>query len=339
MKKVKYILGNVFLCEKTGNTVVFIDERDVRAHVWDTTLNVEGYPYLHDLVAVYTASGKHKRAITKIPKNLLPIEAIKPKPVFDVQDKLDKFTKAVMGKIGVSSWLSVEDGKFKQYVDRICHASIASNGIVISRHWEPIVHKYEVMSDECKERYKRWFDYVINRSPWKHVFLTKDFDTALKSHVEIDVDAINYQVMGGITALRMGHEFPDIVKAYCQFLDDGFNEHDAFAMSGFLDNVYSLKFMTEGHTVFKNNHCIKGMFSFMHNGYAKARAVALPFKTHRRVGWSFEIQSNIAKEVHHKTRDVPFITQENVAGWSRVNKCNKERLIEYVQNQEWKSND
>jgi hypothetical protein len=339
MKKVKYILGNVFNDVITGALVVFIKQGEACVHVWNTVTNSEKRVNSFDLIPVYTDSGKQKRAITKIPKNLLPIEAIKPKPVDDVQRELDKFTKAVMGKTGVSNWLSVEDGKFKQYVDRICHAGIAYNGIVISRHWEPVVHKYAMMRVERKERYKRWFDYVINRSPWKHVFITKDFDTALKSHVEIDVNVINYQVMGGITALRMGHEFPDIVKAYCQFLDDGFNEHDAFAMAGFLDNVYSLKFMTEGHTVFKNTHCIKGMFSFMHNGYAKPRAVDLPFKTHRRVGWSFEIQSNIAKDVHHKTRDVPFITQDKKDGWSYVNKCNKKRLIEYIQNQEWKSND
>jgi hypothetical protein len=336
MKNVKYILGNVFLCEKTGSAVVFIAHKDDRAHVWDVTLRVEDFPYAHELVAMLTPSGKHKRAITLIPKRLrpaevAPIEAVEP----DIQGKLDHFTKAVMGKTGVSSWLSVEDGKFKQHVDKICHASIASNGIVIRRHWEPIVHKYAMMTDSKKERYERWFGYVVNRSPWKHVFLTKDINAALKSHVEIDVNVVNYQVMGGITALRMGHEFPNIVEAYCQFLDDGFNEHDAFAMAGIVNREYILFSLQEGHTVFKNDHCIKEMFSFMHNGYAKPKANALPFKTHRRNGWGFNVQENIASENYDKVRNVPFIVNVK-RGWNSIRTLVKDRFVEYVQQQEWK---
>ena len=339
MKNVKYILGNLFSDPIADDTFVFIHKiNDALCLVWDGYDAKAKEVFIDNLTPVYTWSGKQARAIRLVPKYLRTKQEAKEAHVVDVQKELDKFSEAIAGKTGVSSWLSVEDGKFKHYVDRICHAAIAPNNVVISRHWEPIVHKWDMMGIEKQKNYRVWFDYVVNESPWKHAFMTNDFDAALKSHVEMDVNVVCFQVMGAITALRMGHEFPEIVKNFVFFINEGYSKPDAFVLASFLNSKYNIVSLQEGHTVFKSTHGLDELFRFIHQGYSKEplkNKDAKAFSKQRRVGGYFGIQDNIARDGAGGFRNVPFLSKDKNGGWYAKIVCDAERMKQYIENKEY----
>lgn len=336
MKNVKYICGNLFLALGVTHVVVVEPEEHGVVRVWDVVGKKLNSFFTHRLTPVLTKTGKQARAIRLVPKHLRPKEEA---PVVNVQAQLDKFSKAIAGKTGVSSWLSVEDGKFKSYVDRICHAAIAPNSVVISRHWEPIVHKWDMMTIERQKNYRVWFDYVTKESPWKHAFLTNDFEQALKNHVEMDVSVTCFQVMGAITALRMGHEFPDIVRNFVFFINEGYSKPDAFVLASFLNDKYTVFSLNEGHTVFKSTHGLDELFRFIHHGYSKEPLKdtnAKAFSKQRRVpGGYFGIQDNIAKDGAGGSRNVPFLSEDKEGGWYAKVVFDAERMKQYIENKEY----
>ena len=198
---------------------------------------------------------------------------------------LSKARKALMEGVlkgsGVSSWAAYHSGKWSVNVHKVCHADVGLH-TDIKYFLEAITGHYNRMDEKNKEAFADYFDYIVKRSPWKDVFPIKSFKHALKHHVTINIKLPTFVVMGAITALRQGSEYPRIRDTFLS-LRRIIPESTAFALTSVLtgDLNETEKWLWAGtntnHTVFNNNMTIEDLYSFMTKGYTADQLKKKPF--------------------------------------------------------------
>lgn len=82
-----------------------------------------------------------------------------------------------------------------------------------------------------KKAIRKWVDFIINRSIFKDVFLTKNVQAAWRYGVQVDVNKPTSQCVAGMIGLREGWEFPQLLKAFSFLTKNGINENVAFILS------------------------------------------------------------------------------------------------------------
>lgn len=248
----------------------------------------------------------------------------------------ERFTNSIMNGSGVSQWLYRTASGWKQFVGAACHANIRGSGL-IHEHYEGIAGVYNKMTDEAKAEYRRWFDYLVNRSPWKDVYITKDFDDALANHVSINVQMSSPVVMGAITILRTGHEYPRIRTLFCKLVDEGVPEFAAMAAQAFMGYTVG-QFTTGGlhtnHTIFDSYMHPEKVLSFMLNGYEdKWKNINVFHKTREIAGeWSFGIFNSIVKNdnLRYNPKTLPWVEEAEGGGLVRVHSVNLDKFKQFV---------
>lgn len=270
------------------------------------------------------------------PPVLVKVEPVKP-VVQTAEEKRkvakEQFHNAIMKGSGVSQWLYRTNAGWKQFVGAVCHASLRGAG-TIYEHYEGIAGVFNKLTEDGKAEYRRWFDYLVNRSPWKDVYVTKDIDEALLSHVEINVKLASPIVMGAITILRTGHEYPISRRLFCHLIDKGVPEFAAMAATSFINNGregYLYGGFNTNHTIFNERMNPLAILQFMLDGYSDKVKNTNVFHETRTVRdeWSFGIFNAIAPASDFKKSDIPWL-EETKAGFSKLFRVDLDKFKEIV---------
>lgn len=293
---------------------------------------------------VLTPSGKVKRirAPRGKPWNVKPYPEVAGAPaVKDTRtpeqvraDAKKKFAEAIENGSGVSQWLRRGVHGWSQRVAAACHAELRGDGAIYEMY-EGIAGVYKKLNDDGKEEYRRWFDYLVNRSPWKDVYLTKDLDDALVNHVQINVALASQVVMGAITILRTGHEYPSIRRQFCDLVDKGVPEFAAMASQSFISlrrDEYYIGGCNTNHTVFDSMMSPEQILTFMVKGYSERVLKINRFENTRSIPtyWSFGIFDGIVENRRgYDPKTLDWVEPVQV-GMAKTSKINLEKFIEYA---------
>ena len=304
-------------------------KRAPRGEAWD----VKPYPPQQGF---RVAEGVPRPDPVEVPPVQVKVEPVKPVVQTD-EDKRkvakEQFHNAIMKDSGVSQWLYRTNAGWKHFVGAACHAPLRGDG-VIHEHYEGIAGVYKKLDADGKNEYRRWFDYLVNRSPWKDVYITKDIDEALISHVEINVNLSSPIVMGAITILRTGHEYSVSRKLFCHLVDKGVPEFAAMAATSFIHHGvddYKHGGVNSNHTIFNERMNPLAILQFMLDGYSDKVKNNQRYTWTRTVRgeWSFGIFNAIAPTSDFNKSDIPWL-EETKGGFSKLFRVDLDKFKEIV---------
>lgn len=162
-----------------------------------------------------------------------------------------------------SSYVLKCKGRSPQYFNTVCHAFAASKSASFVEYFIDDIRKYTVGPD-TKYR-KRYGNYIIQRSPWSHVFMRKNIDTALRYGMRYKVSCRIHDIICGVMALRVGTEYRGVAPLFCQLVDRGYSEHIAFLVTQLL----VVCDLNPNHAIFQKDHNIEELAYFFKNGYTR----------------------------------------------------------------------
>jgi len=130
-----------------------------------------------------------------------------------------------------------ENGERIFHTPDVCHARLKASYSHKSGSYEAgyskavlnIEHHYRF--HPSPEQYQQWVEMMLSHSPFCSIFLTKDFDEALKGGVYVDVKAPLSQVVAAAIALREGSEYPQRIVAYSKLIEAGVLPKAAYFVS------------------------------------------------------------------------------------------------------------
>lgn len=136
------------------------------------------------------------------------------------------------------------DGSEKINHYTACHAGFNYIDKPLAQVVENVCDKYETTAEAYKPIYRRFIDYMINRSPWKTAFIPCDVDVAINRGVYANIEEKLSNVVNALIALRQGHENRQILRSWKYLLDNGFDENTSWAASQFfLIDTNGMKFL------------------------------------------------------------------------------------------------
>lgn len=82
-----------------------------------------------------------------------------------------------------------------------------------------------------KKAIRKWVSFILNRSVFKDVFLTKNVQAAWRYGVQVDVNKPTSQCVTGMIGLREGWEFPMLLEAFTFLTKNGIDENVSYILS------------------------------------------------------------------------------------------------------------
>lgn len=123
--------------------------------------------------------------------------------------------------------------------------------------------------DEMKPSFRKFFTFLVQRSPIAHAFITKNFEDALKNGVSMDVSKTGDEVAIGCCSLRFAHEHSGRIDVWDWAIKNGFNMLTAY----FLMNVawkggdkFNLD-VRNWHNIVDGGKSFQGLIEGMANGW------------------------------------------------------------------------
>lgn len=123
--------------------------------------------------------------------------------------------------------------------------------------------------DEMKPSFKKFFTFLVQRSPIAHAFITKNFEDALKNGVSMDVSKTGDEIAIGCCSLRFAHEHVGRIDVWDWAIKNGFNMLTAY----FLMNVawknkgkFNLD-VRNWHNIVDGEKSFQGLIEGMANGW------------------------------------------------------------------------
>jgi hypothetical protein len=157
-----------------------------------------------------------------------------------------------------------------------CHAALSRPNVGA----EVVAMAYCLRSDVKRyggadiKAYKRYMDYIFNRSPWAHAFLTKDVNEAMEKDILMNVEVNRFVMAGACLAVRMAHEYSNRPTAFVYFVDKGIGEHAAWVLCCALTvrgNNFSRAGMGGGHDLIDHHRDMAELVKFFQVGYHTAQ--------------------------------------------------------------------
>lgn len=155
------------------------------------------------------------------------------------------------------------------YAQAPCHAGFSKqyNWRVVLEAVENIKQHEKELEDSNKKDYRDFVEYILNRSPWKECFLTKDVDKAFDEGVYYNVEMDHAQVLSAAVALRTGSEFPHQLLRFTQNVDEGWAENVSLLMAYFFDNKgLGLVPLTDAHHTLSAGQSAQRVLDFFGKG-------------------------------------------------------------------------
>jgi hypothetical protein len=155
-----------------------------------------------------------------------------------------------------------------------CHARLAYLGFKTKRVYLSAlsyhINHYIESANIDKKLYLSYCDYIINESPWKHVFVTKDIIDTEQNGLVLRTDVPFTQLLGACIALREGHEQRHKLGMFNEIIQAGFSKHTAYivscGVSGSMKNPM-YRGISNSHRVLSPAMGYKGLFDFFKQGY------------------------------------------------------------------------
>jgi hypothetical protein len=149
-------------------------------------------------------------------------------------------------------------------------------------------------SDVNMTHFKAYVKWLLNASPWKDCFLTKDLSSAFRYGVKFNVDKSISQIAAAGIVLREGTEHSWRLKLFNKLMKDGFSGDVAFLVSYAVkgDGVYSFQGFGGSHRVLSPTMHWGKLKEFFNKPYAECEEK--PMRTSKDK--SYSIFANIAKD-------------------------------------------
>lgn len=161
-----------------------------------------------------------------------------------------------------------------------------------------------------RDTYKKYVDYVLNRSPVSDTFLTKNLTAALKHGVLYDVTKGKNQIAVAAVMLRMGQEYRRSLPIYQMMLDKGFSERVAWLMFCGYSPIgnrerYSMNYVG-GHNILRTDMVLQKILKFFGPDFKFSKQSPYA-KDHS--GYRIEYEVDKLKGVGQSWRDFLFMFQ------------------------------
>lgn len=246
------------------------------------------------------------------PPKAKPKKAKKP-VVRPIRTILKEEAKA-KGPVHICSYaLEFENGKHRLQVNDVCHYRVRYNERdegVIKNLALSLEHAPDQLGKKDLADYRKYTDYIINRSPWASCFLTKSVSAAFNAGILMNVDKPLSQVAGACVALREGIEFDDKLDMFMLMKKKGYHEHTAYLMSFVFrvrkDGKFNYGSYHGGHQSMAGDRNWEQVVEFFKKGFRD-----LQEKPYREKGNTYEI--------HNAVADYSRLKKDSFAGFMERN--------------------
>lgn len=186
------------------------------------------------------------------------------------------------GAGGVASYVLLFEGAKPEHgyiiddnTGDICHARLSKayrglgNGVCVAVYDAIRYHEKAITANRAKI-YKRYVDYIINRSPWAVAHLEKDIDVVWDKGANMNVNVHGDILAAACVVARVGYEFSSMLDIFEDIVDAGFDENVAWLIAVSFTKVgkkYVIAEMGGGHHVIRADLRTDALLSFMKAGY------------------------------------------------------------------------
>jgi hypothetical protein len=259
----------------------------------------------------------------------------------------------IKGVGGVSSYVVfLKDKKtgeitLNKHLKDVCHARLA---LYYPRGAEGVeavavidyqqAHEKQALSagKQYKATYRKFVDYIVNRSPWAVAFQGKTVKNVLENGVLMNVEAPSGAVAGACQALRYLSEFKAQNAVWKLMMDNGIQEDAAFlttyAFIAEKDGNYTQHPMGGGHQPINGEITAGSLISFFANGYDEKFLKSEPYrtKTSYRVHEHVEAVKDVLKMPETYNDFVLNATEwtDVKDGWAVVKKATEEQVLTFA---------
>lgn len=213
------------------------------------------------------------------------------------------------------AYVTVYGNKRKQIGD-VCHARL--RGDPMKKIVLDIGAHHRAHSQP--EEYKKWVEWVINKSPVAQCFLTKSFDVGIKECLSLDVSKSHSWNVTAAIFLRMGSEYPHRLEVWSALVNEGVNPSIAWLLMSFFvyqGNGYVPSNNRGGHDVVSPSFCFSDTLKFIKKGLVN------PNKPSNQEAISYSIFESVVTKVYangaESVNDQLIAlskAQKNGAGWA-----------------------
>jgi Rho termination factor, N-terminal domain len=292
---------------------------------------------------LYSRMNKAQLQAALIQKQAAPLAAKPlPKPVVPSLGK--ELRNRTGDDPGTCSYALEFTGGYRRFQVRdVCHARLKKAG-----RWDENEEKEKSLSIvaavcdiaghynevEKKDVYKRAILYLLNHSPYKNTYITKNWDDVMCEGVYLNVTVESHsRCVAGAIALREASEFPAQLEMFKLLTNDGFDDSLAwFACRHFRigDGVYVFSPNTGGHATLSCSMNWEQLKKFWKEGFHIGKDVPMSEKA---VNYSiFESISPIvygdAGTLQQKLKKVFNVVEDKKAAWdSPMKKLSKRQLF------------
>lgn len=218
---------------------------------------------------------------------------------------------------GVSSYVLFvqnKDGRIAvvNQIKDVCHARIENTYSRVKGHIVGVIDyqtNYETaVKKEYHGAYRKWVDWIVNRSPWSLAYQPKTVKNILENGVLMNVECPADIVGAACIALRImkeQYDSPTLLKTFDMLLKEGISIPAAFLAAYAFKDVgaegYTLSMMGGGHQPINGGMNAGQLLSFFANGYDESVIEQEPYRENSR----YKVFDNILK-----TKDVLGIKQD-----------------------------
>lgn len=212
-----------------------------------------------------------------------------PKPSTDLRE--DLYNKAKDGHGQCSYAIEYENGHRSFHANDVCHArlntayygsgqgEVANVAYCLRQEITAFVPR-----DATKAAHKAYCDYVINRSPWAHAFLTKDIEEAYTKDILMNVEVNKNIMAGACLMLRTGTERKGRANLFKLLIDHGHLPNTAWLVSCAFKKVegnhYSFFDWSGGHDVIDKYRSFEDTIQFLKTGFHRPSGlIREPYRT------------------------------------------------------------
>jgi hypothetical protein len=263
---------------------------------------------------------------------------------------------------GVSSYVvfvkNMDTGEItlNKHLRDVCHARLSvyypdrkvnkEAVAVIDYQQEHYKQVEERAGKEFIPSYKKFVDYIVNRSPWAVAFQGKTVKNVLENGVLMNVEAPSGAVAGACQALRYLSEFAYQNAIWKLLMDNGIQEDAAFLTTYALikeeNGTFTKNQMGGGHQPINGAIAAGSLISFFANGYNEAFLKSEPYRT--RTSYVVHKHVEDVKDVLRIPMDYNRYVSANVEwtkqkeGWAEVMFATEEQVLAFARHLEQQIN-
>jgi hypothetical protein len=259
---------------------------------------------------------------------------------------------------GVSSYVvfvkNMDTGEItlNKHLRDVCHARLSvyypdrkvnKEAVAVIDYQQEHYKQVEVRAGkEFIPSYKKFVDYIVNRSPWAVAFQGKTVKNVLENGVLMNVEAPSGAVAGACQALRYLSEFAYKNEIWKLLMDNGIQEDAAFlttyALNKEENGTFTKNPMGGGHQPINGAISAGSLISFFANGYNEAFLKSEPYRTCT----SYVVHRHVeeVKDVLHLPNAYNTYVSANVEwtkkkeGWAEVKFATEEQVLAFARHLE-----